>query len=170
LLNLPNTVEALDELVKKDVVQLFEKYKVLNARELRARYEVAVETYVKTINVEAHLMVLMANRYVVPSVVRYQRELAESVAAVNAAGGSSREAKKLLQRIAGLTDDVRSRTERLAAVLNHHSSDTRKHARYMRDSVVPAMAALRESVDQVEPLMPHEVWPLPTYREMLFVK
>jgi glutamine synthetase len=170
LLNLPNTVEALDELVKKDVVQLFEKYKVLNARELRARYEVAVETYVKTINVEAQLMVLMANRYVVPSVVRYQRELAESVAAVNAAGGSSREAKKLLQRIAGLTDDVRSRTERLAAVLNHHSSDTRKHARYMRDSVVPAMAALRESVDQVEPLMPHEVWPLPTYREMLFVK
>jgi glutamine synthetase len=89
---------------------------------------------------------------------------------VNAVGGSSREAKKLLQRIAGLTDDVRSRTERLAAVLNHHSSDTRKHARYMRDSVVPAMAALRESVDQVEPLMPHEVWPLPTYREMLFVK
>jgi glutamine synthetase len=163
-------VDALDELVKKDVVKLFEKYRVLNSRELHARHEVALETYIKTINVEAQLMVLMANRYVTPSVVRYQRELADSVTAVRAAGGESRESKRLLDRVIKLVDDIRVRTDGLAGALEHHAPSTAKHARYMRDTVVPAMAVLRETVDQIEVLMPHEAWPLPTYREMLFVK
>jgi glutamine synthetase len=170
LKNIANTVDALDELVKKDVVKLFEKYRVLNSRELHARHEVALETYIKTINVEAQLMVLMANRYVTPSVVRYQRELADSVTAVRAAGGESRESKRLLDRVIKLVDDIRVRTDGLAGALEHHAPSTAKHARYMRDTVVPAMAVLRETVDQIEVLMPHEAWPLPTYREMLFVK
>ncbi|HSF99484.1 MAG TPA: glutamine synthetase III, partial [Vicinamibacterales bacterium] len=80
LLNLTNTVDALPELVRPEVVELFERYKVLNRRELRARYEVAFETYVKTVNVEAQLMVLMANRYIAPAAIRYQEEVASSVA------------------------------------------------------------------------------------------
>jgi glutamine synthetase len=170
LLNLTNTVDALPELVKPDVVRMFEKYKVLNARELRARYEVALEQYVKNINVEAQLMVLMANRYILPAALRYQREAAESVQAVKGAGGSTREAKKLVDRIAGLVDDLRVRTEKLARALEAHAPSAEKHAKFMRDTVVPAMADLREAGDQIELLMPHEVWPLPTYREMLFVK
>jgi len=170
LLNIDNTVDALDELTKKDVVKLFETYKVLNAREVRARYEVAVDTYVKTINVEAQLMVLMANRYVQPSLVRYQREVAASVTAVKEAGGSVREAQHLLTRIAGLADEFRTRTAALTKAAEHQTAEIRRHARYMRDTVVPAMAALRETVDQIELLMPHDSWPLPTYREMLFVK
>src|SRR6476660_6328437 len=82
LLNLTNTVDALPQIVKPDVIKAFEKHKVLNARELHARYEIALETYVKTVNVEAQLMVLMANRYILPSALKYQKDVAESVKAV----------------------------------------------------------------------------------------
>ena len=82
LLNLTNTVDALPELLKPEVVKTFEKYKVLNTRELNARTEINFETYVKTLNVEAQLMVLMANRYILPAALKYQKDVAESVSAV----------------------------------------------------------------------------------------
>ena len=170
LLNLTNTVDALPELVKPDAVKVFEKYKVLNKRELNARYEIALETYVKTINVEAQLMVLMANRYITPAAVRYQRRLAQAVAQTKAAGGSARETKKLLDRFSKLIDDFRVRTDRLAKGVDHESRTLKKHAEYMRDTIVPAMVDLREVGDAIEVLAPHDDWPLPTYREMLFVK
>jgi glutamine synthetase len=170
LLNHANTVDALPEIVKPDVVKTFEKYKVLNSRELHARYEIAIETYVKTVNVEAQLMVLMANRYILPAALRYQKDVAESVGAVKQAGGTSREAKKLLDRITVLVDDLRSRTDKLAKALDHHDGSAEKHAKYMRDTIVPGMEALRETGDQIEVVVPHELWPLPTYREMLFIK
>ena len=94
LLNLKNTVDALPQLITKDVVGVFEKYKVLNERELHARYEIMVETYNKTINVEGQLMVLMANRYVLPAALDYQKQVAQSVAAVKQAGSKSVEGKK----------------------------------------------------------------------------
>jgi glutamine synthetase len=170
LLNLTNTVDALPELIKPDVVKAFETYRVLNARELRARYEVALETYIKTINVEAQLMVLMANRYIIAAALRYQTQVAAAVAAAKEAGASTRESKKLLDRLSRLVDDFRARTDALAAALAHQSTDSEKHAKYMRDQVVPAMVSLRETGDQIEAITPHDVWPLPTYREMLFVK
>jgi glutamine synthetase len=171
LLNLSNTVDALPEIVKPEVVKIFEKYKVMNSRELHARYDVALETYVKTVNIEAQLMTLMADRYVLPAALRYQKDVAESVSAVRDAGGSTREAKKMLDRITGLVDEFRTRTEKLAKGLeNHNGTSAVKHAKHMRDAVVPAMAALRETGDQLEVLVPHEIWPLPTYREMLFIK
>src|SRR5213083_75908 len=86
LLNLKNTVDALPQLISKDVVSTFEKYKVLNERELHARYEIMVEQFNKTINVEGQLMVLMANRYIVPAAFDYQRQVATSVSAVKEAG------------------------------------------------------------------------------------
>jgi glutamine synthetase len=170
LLNLTNTVDALPELVKPEVTKMFEQYKVLNGREVHARYEIAVETYVKTVNVEAQLMVLMANRYILPTSLAYQRDIAESVKAVRGAGGSTREAAKLLKQIAGLVDELRTRTGKLARALEHHAANAEKHAKFTRDTIVPAMASLRETGDEIELLMPHETWPLPTYREMLFIK
>jgi glutamine synthetase len=170
LLNITNSVDALPELIKPGVVDIFTKYSVLNSRELHARYEVAVETYTKTVNVEAQLMVLMANRYILPAALRYQKEVADSVTAVRTAGGSVREAKKVLDTIAGLVDEFRSRTDKLGKALDHHAASAEKHARHMRDAVVPAMAALRETGDRIELIVPHETWPLPTYREMLFIK
>ena len=170
LLNFKNTVDALPEIMKPPVVKAFEKFKVLNERELHARYEVNMETYCKTLNVEAQLMVLMANRYILPAAFEYQRLIAETVRAVKAAGSTSREGKKLLDQLTKLVDAFRAKTTALATALDHTSTSTEKHAKYTRDTVVPGMVALRELGDQIELLMPHELWPLPTYREMLFIK
>ncbi len=171
LLNQKNTVEALPNLITKEVIGVFEKYKVLNGRELHARYEVMVETYNKTVNVEGQLMVLMANRYILPAALSYQTQVAKSVSAVKAAGGKAVESKKLLDEMTTLTDELRRRTAKLEKVLAHESDGSAdKHARHVRDSVVPAMAALRETGDALELQIPHETWPLPTYREMLFIK
>jgi len=171
LLNLKNTVDALPQLVTKPAIALFEKYKILNERELHARYEVMVETYNKTINVEGQLMVLMANRYILPAAFEYQRRVGESVAAVKAAGGRSVEGKKTLDAITKMTDELRRRTDKLAAALEHEGNGSaEKHAKHFRDIVVPAMEKLREAGDALEVVIPHETWPLATYREMLFIK
>jgi glutamine synthetase len=170
LLNLKNTVDALPELVTPAVVKTFEKFKILNERELHARYEVNLETYCKTLNVEAQLMVLMANRYILPAAIEYQRRIADSVAAVKAAGGSSKEGKRMLDRLVKLVDQFKGQTDELATALEHSSTSAEKHAKYMRDKVVPMMVTLREIGDQIELMIPHELWPLPTYREMLFIK
>jgi glutamine synthetase len=171
LLNLRNTVDALPELERPEAMALFEKYKVLNERELRARLTVNVEAYIKTINVEAQLMVLMGNRYILPAALRYQEAVARSVAAVKAAGAVTREGKKLLGDLTKLIDTFKQRTDALATLVdgNHHATPE-KHAKFMRDKVVPAMTALREVGDKLEVIIPSDAWPLPTYREMLFIK
>ena len=140
-------------------------------RELRARHEVALEQYNKTINIEAQLMVLMANRYILPAAYRYQGQLAESVAAIKAAGATAKEARRSLDEIIKLTDEMKVRTDKLQGALEHESNgEPEKHAKFMRDKVVPAMTALREVGDALECIVPQDLWPLPTYREMLFVK
>ena len=170
LLNLKNTVDALPEIVKPGVVKAFEKFKVLTEAELHARFEINLETYCKTINIEAQLMVLMANRYILPAAFEYQKQVGESVAAARAGGVPSKEGKKVLAQIVKLTDAFRVQTEKLAAALDHNSTSSEKHAKYMRDVIVPGMVKLRDIGDQIEVVVPHAVWPLPTFREMLFVK
>jgi glutamine synthetase len=171
LLNLKNTVDALPQLVAPPVVAMFEKYKILNDRELHARYEIMVETYNKTVNVEGQLMVLMANRYILPAALDYQTRVAESVAAVKAAGGKSIEGKKTLDVLTRHVDELRRRTDKLAHALDHDGNGSaEKHAKHFRDVVIPAMGALRETGDQLELMVPHGTWPLATYREMLFIK
>src|SRR6185503_5590058 len=133
LLNQKNTVDALPNLITKEVVGVFEKYKVLNGRELHARYEVMVETYNKTINVEGQLMVLMANRYILPAALSYQTQVAKSVSAVKAAGGKSVEGKKLLDEVTTLTDELRRRTAKLEKALAHESDGSaEQHAKHVR--------------------------------------
>ena len=170
LLNLKNTVDALPQIVQPLVVKTFEKFKVLNERELHARYEINLENYSKTINVEAQLMVLMANRYILPAALEFQKRVAESVVATKAAGVPSKEGAKHLRTIVVLVDKFRAQTEKLTAQLEHASGSAEQHAKYMRDTIVPGMARLRELGDQLEVVIPHELYPLPTYREMLFVK
>jgi glutamine synthetase len=171
LLNLKNTVDALPQLVTKESVALLEKYKILNGREIHARYEVFLENYNKTLNVEGQLMVLMSNRYILPAALEYQKRVGQSVTAVKQAGGSTAQGKKLLTKYTKLVDQFKVQADALAAALDHKSNgSSEKHAKYMRDKVVPAMAKLRVIGDDIEVLTPHEIWPLPTYREMLFVK
>jgi glutamine synthetase len=170
LLNLKNTVDALPEIVKPPVIKAFEKFKVLTEAELHARYEINLETYNKTINIEAQLMVLMANRYIAPAAFEYQTRLGQSVAAAKAGGAPSKEGRKMLAYVVKLVDQFRAQTDKLAAAIAHGGGSSEKHAKYSRDTVVPAMAKLRELGDQLELVVPHQIWPLPTYREMLFVK
>ncbi|MDR1989358.1 MAG: hypothetical protein LBQ09_03915, partial [Acidobacteriaceae bacterium] len=169
LLNLKNTVDALPQMVTAETLDLFEKYKVLNARELQSRNEIMFETYNKVVNVEGQLMVLMANRYIFPAALEYQTQVAQSVSAVKAAGGTSVEGKKLLTQVTKLTDTLKRRTDILATALDRTNSDAHKQAKYVRDTIIPAMTALREVGDALEAIVPHGTWMLPTYREMLFV-
>jgi glutamine synthetase len=171
LLNLRTSVDAFGESLKPHVIKAFVQYGVLNERELRARHEVALEQYNKTVNIEAQLMVLMANRSILPAAYRFLGELAQTVSAVKAAGASARESRKALDEISRLTDECRIRSLALQKLLEHEENgDTVKHATFFRDKVIPAMEALREAGDGLEGLVPQDLWPLPTYREMLFVK
>ena len=93
------------------------------------------------------------------------------MSAVRSAGGSTVQVKKLLANYARLVDKLRVQTDQLARVLDHGSNGSAfAHAKYMRDKIVPAMENLRAVGDAIEELTPHGAWPLPTYREMLFVK
>jgi glutamine synthetase len=171
LLNLRTSVDAYAEAIQPEVTKAFEKYGVLNERELHARHDVALEQYNKTVNIEAQLMVLMANRYILPAAYKFQGELAATVAAVKAAGATAKETRRALDDITRLTDECKLRVEKLQELLEHEGNgDPLKHAKYFRDKVIPAMTALRETGDSLESIVPHGMWPLPTYREMLFVK
>ncbi len=171
LLNHRTSVDAYGEAIKPEVVKAFEKYGVLNERELRARYDVALEQYNKTINIEAQLMVLMGNRYILPAAYRYQTEVAQTVAAVKSAGATAKESRARLTQMIRLTDECKVRVDHLQHLLEHEGNgDPMKHAKYFRDKVIPAMNDLRETGDALEAVVPHDIWPFPTYREMLFVK
>src|SRR5829696_2031121 len=113
LLNLKNTVDALPQIVKPEVIKAFTKFKVLTEAELHARYEISLETYNKTINIEAQLMVLMANRYIAPAAFEYQTQLGQSVAAAKAGGVPSKEGRKMLAYVVKLIDQFRVQTDRL---------------------------------------------------------
>jgi glutamine synthetase len=113
----------------------------------------------------------MANRYVLPAALDYLKQVGQSVAAVKAAGAKSVEGKKLLDRMVKLTDEFKRRTDKLEAALAHESNGSaEKHAKHFRDAVIPAMLALRETSDAIECTIPSHLWPLATYREMLFIK
>jgi glutamine synthetase len=170
LLNLRNTVDALPELVGAPVIKAFEKQKVLNARELHAREEIAFEIYNKTVNIEAQLMVLIANRYILPAALEYQKEVGQAVVAAKGAGAPSKEGKTLAKTLAKQIDALKGTSTQLAKALEHNGHSASKHAKYFRDKVIPVMEKLRDAGDALELNVPHERWPLPTYREMLFIK
>jgi glutamine synthetase len=163
-------VAALPQLVTKEALALLDKYKILNNREVHGRYEIFLENYNKTINVEANLMVLMANRYILPTGLEYQKNIGQSVSAVKSAGSPSVQGRKLLATYTKLVDRFKAQTDTLDKLLGHESASSERQAKYMRDHVVPAMDKLRETGDKIEVITPHENWPMPTYREMLFVK
>ena len=170
LLNLRNTVDALPELVSKPVVAAFTRHKVLNERELKAREEINFEAYNKTVNIEAQLMVLMANRYILPAALEYTRLVGQAVSAAKAGGSPTRQGKALLSTVVKLSDKLKSTSDALARALEHNGANSHAHAKYFRDKVIPMMETLRDTGDALELNIPHEMWPLPTYREMLFIK
>jgi glutamine synthetase len=169
--NLKNTVEALPVILRKDSVELFSKYRVYSERELQSRFNILSEGYVKTVNVEARLSSLIANTMILPAALRYQAEVAGAVAAAKAAGVEVPAQAELLRTLTGAIGDLQTAAAKLDKALSHHAEgDPYAHAKHARDAVIPAMTAVRSAGDRLEGLVADDLWPLPTYREMLFVR
>src|SRR4029434_5663725 len=121
LLNLKNTVDAFPQHVTKEATKLLDRFKILNERETHARYEIFLENYNKTVNIEGQLMVLMANRYILPAAREHQEQVGQSVAAVKAGGGKSVQGKKLLGTYTKLVDRFKVQTDALGGLLGNHN-------------------------------------------------
>jgi len=167
--NLRNTLDALPVLLKPEVSALFEKYSVLSSREVHSRYEIYVERYCKDINTESLTALFMARTYILPAAYRYQGELAATAASLKALGKNPHlgTLDTLTEQVAKLEDA----TAKLETAIEHKASgDLMAHARHFRDEVLPAMGAVRTIADKLESIVADDIWPLPTYREMLFIK
>ena len=169
--NVKNTVDSIPVIIRKDSVELFGKYKVFTERELQARYTIFCEGYVKTINIEANLMEQIAKTMVFPACLRYQAEVALAVNATKAAGVDN---AAQLAHLKELTATITTFQSALAALETAHGHDAHgdvyAHAKGMRDGVLPKMVELRTVVDKLETMVADDLWPLSTYREMLFLK
>ncbi|HET6338670.1 MAG TPA: hypothetical protein VFG30_35870, partial [Polyangiales bacterium] len=169
---LPNnktTPEALSALQAPAIVAMFDKYKVLSPRELTSRYEIALEQYVKAVNVEAKLAVKIAKTQILPAAIRYQTELATNAAALKAAGVSGD--TSLLTTVTKLIGEVVSGIAGVESAHGHHAAGgLLEEAKQYCNTLLPSMLKLRESVDTLEGVVDDSVWPLPTYQEMLFIK
>jgi len=169
--NLKNTVECLPVINKKEVVELLAKYKVYTERELQSRYAILAENYVKTVNIEAQTMSYMAKTIILPAALRYQGEVAQTVAATKSAGIDNAAQADLLKSLTANITDFQKATAALEKALGHHADgDAYAHSKNMRDSVIPAMNELRKQGDKLETVIADDLWPLPTYREMLFIR
>jgi glutamine synthetase len=175
--NFKDTVEALPVLKSKKAIAVFKKYKVLSEAETTSRAHIFVEKFCKQVSIEAETMVGMARTQIMPAAIRHQRLLAETVAASVAAGTDSDVAREELDRYAEMVREVRDKLESLEHTLEHESTsgghgggDPWVHAKHIKAHVRPAMDALRTIVDELESVTSADLWPLPTYREMLFIK
>jgi glutamine synthetase len=169
--NLKNTVDVLPVILRKDSVDLFTKYRVYNERELQSRYTILSENYVKTVNIEGQLTSMMAKTMILPAALRYQTEIAANVTATKAVGVDNGAQADLLKSLSATVSDFQGAISGLEKALAHHADgDAFAHAKYMRDAVLPAMTNVRTFGDRLETIVADDLWPLPTYREMLFIK
>ena len=166
--NLKATPEALDVLVTPTNIALFEKYGVLSEREMRSRYEIYLERYCKDINAEANSAVQIAKTMILPAGYRYQGELVDTASKLKSIGQTVH--MGTLDKLTKLVGAFEQRIEALEAALAHGGHDLRAEVTHFHDDVIPAMVSLRETADQIEAILPDDLWPLPTYREMLFIK
>jgi len=166
--NFKTTLDALPSLMAPESVELFEKYGVFNERELHSRYEVRLEQYALTIGVEAKLMLEIGSTVVLPAAMRYQTELAQNVAALKKAGIQPSTA--LLESVSEPLTELSSALADLKKTLADHSADNaHDEALHARDALLPAMDAVRAAADALEGVVADDLWPLPTYQEMLYI-
>jgi glutamine synthetase len=169
--NLRNTVDSLPVILRKDTIDLFSKYRVYSERELQSRFAILCENYVKTVNIEARLTSMMAKTMILPAALRYQGEVATAVNAVKAAGADNSAQVDLLKSLTATITEFQKATASLdQALARHAEGDLLAHAKHFRDSVLPSMAAVRTLGDKLETMVADDLWPLPSYREMLFIK
>src|SRR5689334_20361372 len=159
LANLRTTPDALPWLVEKQTIATFERYKVLSERELESRFEVMVEQYITRVNIEAETAASIARTMLLPAAIRHLADL-------KAAGHDGLVAET--QALVGRFYDTILALEK--ANEDHPAEEGLELAKYMRDTVVPAMSSAREVADRLERIVADDLWPLPKYSEMLFIK
>ncbi|MEA9984830.1 MULTISPECIES: glutamine synthetase III [Subtercola] len=168
LANLKTTLDALPELITEPAMELFENYKVFNHREMHSRYEIGLEQYALTIGVEARLTLEIGSTVILPAAVRHQTEIALNIGALKAAGVEAETAplNEVSVPINALRSALATLKDALATDTGHEALGEAEHA---RDALLPAMAAVRLAADALEEIVADDLWPLPTYQEMLFI-
>ncbi len=169
--NMRNTVDAIPVILRKETIELFTKYRVYSERELQSRYNIFSENYTKTVTIEGQLMSMMGRTMILPAAIRYQGEVAAAVNATKAAGVDNHAQAELLKSLTATITDFQTAVTSLDKALGHHAEgDAFAHAKNARESILPAMNQVRTLGDKLETIVADDLWPLPTYREMLFIK
>jgi glutamine synthetase len=161
LLNLKATPDALPYLVKDETVSLFEHYKVLSKRELESRYEVFLEQYVTKLNIESETAAAIAKTMLLPAAARHLALLREA--------GLTELADSVAEMISEFTYEIDS-LDKVNLEDEQPHNDLLKHAKYIHDQVIPEMGDVRAAADKLEKVVADDLWPLPKYSEILFIK
>lgn len=169
LLNLKTTVDALPVLESKEVKELFTKYEVLSERELASRLETYLEQYCMSINVESNLTIKMARTMIFPAAIRYQGELVSNCASLKMLDYEFD--TNTLDRVTELVKTLQDSIGELeVAAAEGESDDLLSEASHCCNVILPLMNKVRATADELEGLVADDLWPLPTYQEMLFIK
>ncbi|MCW2516020.1 MAG: glutamine synthetase type [Mycobacterium sp.] len=165
--NLKTTIDSIPQLVTPEAIEVFEKYGVFSSRELHSREEVRYETYVLTVNVEAKLTLEIGSTVILPAAIRYQTELASNVATLKAAGIEPD--LTLLQTVSTPISELTAALATLKTAMGEHGGDSAAEEAKHAQSLLPLMEAVRAAADTLEGVVADDLWPLPTYQEMLYI-
>jgi len=165
--NLKTTLDAIPELVKPEAIEVFEKYGVFNARELESRVEVRYEMYALTVAVEAKLTLEVGSTVILPAAIRYQTELAQNVATLKAAGVEPD--MTMLAAVSAPISEMTGALTALKTAVAEHGGDSAAEEAAHAQSLLPLMDAVRAAADSLEGVVADDLWPLPTYQEMLYI-
>lgn len=172
--NLSETVVALEPFASQKNVELFNSLGVLNPGETLARYNIYLEHYVNTITVEANVVTSMINSTIVPAAIKYSERLAHSITAVEGILGKNEGSpqRALLKQVQELLNKIMTANNALSHALANppHLPHDKDEAEWVRDNIKPKMVDIRALVDALEPLIEDELWTLPTYAELMFIK
>ncbi|MBW4582500.1 MAG: glutamine synthetase III [Tildeniella nuda ZEHNDER 1965/U140] len=169
LLNLPTTADALPVLKEKYIEELFEKTGVLSAVELESRFEVYSEQYIQVIEMEAKLVISLAKTVIYPAAFRYLSELSSTISSLKAIGLELE--TESAEKVASLTKLLTDTVSKLSDALSKHDfATTEEHMQYSAKTLRPMMDKVREYADALEGEVADDLWPLPKYQEMLFIK
>lgn len=168
--NIKSMVDAIPALVSDKAIELFAKFGVFTRAELESRVEIQYEAYAKAINIEAKTMIDIAGKQILPAVIHYTKELADTIISVKEAGSKANVQSRLLDKTSDLLEAAENALDKLSEVtLNAaQKAEGEEQARYFHDAVMPAMDALRAPVDQLEMIVNKELWPMPSYGDLIF--
>lgn len=166
--NLRTSADALPEIGSDEVVDLFGKYDVLSKREVLSRLEVLLEQYVMQVGVESNLVLRIGRTHIFPAAVRYLTELTHATEGLRLAGLELSD--DILTEVANLTSALQAQLGELADQMEHEDDDLHAESEYARDTLLPQLLKIRETVDTLEGLVPDDLWTLPSYQEILFIK